>query len=145
MPMTNQLRYTFLIHFIICLVFGILFFLSPEYVTTATAWPFLDPVAGRVIGAMFFGWAFAALFGFRAADYSEVKIIVIADIIWGLLASVAFVWMLAVHATLPSMTVTSSFPIRTLSLASTEALAPMAVALLKLFVETSAPYPIAVL
>ncbi len=101
MTVSNILRYTFLFHFITCLIFGILFFLSPEYITTATAWPFLDPVAGRVLGSMFLGWAFGSLFGYRATDWSEVKIVVIGDMVWCLFASVAFVWMMAVHATIP--------------------------------------------
>jgi len=105
LTISNMLKYIFLIHFIICLIFGIGFFLSPEYITTMTAWPFLDPVAGRILGAMFFGWGFGSLFGYRATDWSEVKIVVIGDIVWGLLATVAFVWMMVVHATLPIMAV----------------------------------------
>lgn len=105
MTISNMLKYIFLIHFIVCLIFGIVFFLSPEYVTTMTEWPFLDPVAGRILGAMFLGWGFTSLFGYRATDWSEVKIVVIGDIIWGLFATVAFVWMMAVHTTLPIMAV----------------------------------------
>jgi len=100
-----MLKYIFLIHFIVCMIFGISFFLSPEYITTLTAWPFLDPVAGRIIGAMFLGYGFASLFGYRATDWSEVKILVIADIVWCLFGSIAFVWMMAVYATLPIMVV----------------------------------------
>jgi hypothetical protein len=100
-----MLKYIFLIHFITCLIFGIGFFLSPEYITTMTAWPYLDPVAGRIIGSMFLGWGFASLFGYRATDWSEVKIIVLGDIIWGLFASVAFVWMMAVDATIPILVI----------------------------------------
>ncbi len=105
MTISNTLKYIFLIHFLVCLVFGILFFLSPEYITTVTGWPFLDPVAGRIVGAMFLGWAFGSLFGYRATDWSEVKIIVLADIIWTLFASVAFVWMIAIHPTIPILVI----------------------------------------
>lgn len=105
MTISNTLKYIFLIHFLVCLVFGILFFVSVEYVVTMTGWPFLDPVAGRVVGSMFLGWAFGSLFGYRATDWSEVKILVIGDITWCLFASVAFVWMMVVHATLPIMVV----------------------------------------
>ena len=99
--MTNSLRYIFLIHFFVSLIFGIVFFVSPEYITTVTGWPFLDPVAGRVLGSMFLGWAFTSLFGYRATDYSEVKILVLGEIIWTLFASISFVWMMAIHATIP--------------------------------------------
>ena len=105
MSISNTLKYIFLIHFLISLVFGVLFFLSPEYIVTATGWPFLDPVTGRVVGAMFLGWAFTSLFGYRATEWSEVKIVVIGDIIWTLFASVAFVWMMAIHPTIPILAI----------------------------------------
>jgi len=53
------------------------------------------------LGAMLFGWRIGSLLGFRAKEWSEVKILVIGDIVWGLFASVAFVWMMAIHATIP--------------------------------------------
>ena len=101
MTISNSLRYTFLINFIVCLIFGVLFFLSPEYVATATGWPFVDPTAGRIMGSMFLGWAFASLFGYRATDWSEVKIIVIGTIIWCLFGTVSMIWMMVIHPTIP--------------------------------------------
>ena len=101
MTISNTLKYIFLIYFILCLIFGIGYFIAPEYIATATAWPFLDPVAGRIMGSMFFGWAFGALFAYRASEWSEVKIIVIADIVWGLFGILTFVWMMAIHPTIP--------------------------------------------
>ena len=101
MTISSTLKYIFLIYFILCLIFGIVYFAAPEYITTATAWPFLDPVAGRVMGSMFFGYAFGALFCYRATEWSEVKIMVLANIVWCILATVAMAWMMAIHATIP--------------------------------------------
>jgi len=95
------LKYTFLLHFIACIIFGFLFFLSPEFYVDVAAWPFLDPAAGRVMGSGFLGFGFAALFGYRAASWEEVKIVVIGDIVFTLFALVSSVWMMIVHTTIP--------------------------------------------
>lgn len=101
MTISNTLKYIFLINFIVCIIFGVIFFLSPEYISSATGWPFLDPTAGRIMGSMFLGYGLASLCGYRATDWSEVKIIVIANIIWCLFGSVSMVWMMAIHPTIP--------------------------------------------
>jgi len=83
------------------MIFGFLFFLSPEFYVDATGWPFLDPAAGRVMGSAFLGFGFAALFGYRAASWEEVKILVIGDIAFTLFALLSMVWMMIVHTTIP--------------------------------------------
>ena len=83
------------------IILGFLFFLSPEYYVSITGWPFLDPAAGRVMGSMFIGFAVASLLGYRAASWEEVKIIVLADIVWCFFATVSTVWMMIVHPTIP--------------------------------------------
>ena len=70
---------------------------------TSTGWPFLDPAAGRIMGSMFIGFGVASLFGYRAASWEEVKIIVLADITWTLFGTVAMVWMMLVHTTIPAL------------------------------------------
>ena len=103
MDIPNVLKYTFLLHFIVCMIFGFLFFLSPEFYVDATGWPFLDPAAGRIMGSTFIGFGVAALFGYRAATWEEVKIIVLADITWGIFGTISMVWMMLVHATIPAL------------------------------------------
>jgi hypothetical protein len=95
------LKYIFLLHFIVCMIFGFLFFLSPEFYVDATGWPFLDPAAGRVMGSGFIGFGVAALLGYRAATWEEVKIIVIADIVWGSFGTISMIWMMILHSTIP--------------------------------------------
>jgi len=85
------------------MIYGFLFFLSPEFYVDLTGWPFLDPVAGRVLGSTFIGIGLAALLGYRAATWEEVKIIVLADITWGVLGTISVIWMMIVHATIPAV------------------------------------------
>lgn len=103
MDIPNILRYTFVLHFIICMVFGFWFFLSPEFYVDLTGWPFLDPAAGRVLGSVILGFGVAALFGYRAATWEEVRIIVLGDITWGILGTISMVWMMLVHTTIPAL------------------------------------------
>ena len=103
MEIPTILRYTFLLHFIVCIIYGFLFFVSPEFYVDFTGWPFLDPVAGRVLGSTFIGYGLAALFGFRATTWEEVKIIVLADITWGIFGTISMVWMMIVHTTIPAI------------------------------------------
>ncbi len=77
------LKYTFLLHFIACMIFGLVFFLSPEIYVDIVAWLFLDPFAGRVMGSLFLGFGVAAFLGYNASTWEEVRILVFADIVWG--------------------------------------------------------------
>ena len=103
MTIPNVLKYTFLLHFIACMVFGVIFFLSPEFYVDMTSWPFLDPAAGRVMGSAFLGFGVAALFGYRAASWEEVKILSIGDIVLSLCGAIAMSWMMLAHPTIPAL------------------------------------------
>lgn len=103
MEIPTILKYTFLLHFIVCIIYGFLFFLGVEFYVDLVGWPFLDPAAGRVLGSTFIGLGVAALLGYRAATWEEVKIIVLADITWGIFGTISMVWMMVVHANIPAL------------------------------------------
>ncbi|MFW9804355.1 MAG: hypothetical protein ACFFFC_16985 [Candidatus Thorarchaeota archaeon] len=103
MEMPSILKYVFLLHFIVCMIFGFLFFLSPEFYADATAWPFFDPVAARVMGSGFLAIGIASLFGYRAASWEEVKIVVICDMVFTLFGMLSMVWMMVLHTTIPAL------------------------------------------
>jgi hypothetical protein len=85
------------------MIFGFLFFLSPEYYADVTAWPFFDPTTARVMGSGFLAVGIASLFGYRTASWEEVKIVVICDLVFTLFGMLSMVWMMAVHATIPML------------------------------------------
>ena len=101
MTIPNVLKYTFILEFIVGMAYGFLFFLSPEFFVDSTGWPFLDPVAGRIMGSLFIGFGAAALFGYRAASWDEVKIVVLANIVWGIFGVISMFWMMIAHPTIP--------------------------------------------
>jgi hypothetical protein len=103
LTVSNTLRYIFLLHFIVGIILGFLFFLSPEFYVDLTGWPWIDHAAGRVMGSCFIGFSVAALLGYRAESWAEVKIIVLANVTWCLFATISMVWMMAVYPALPIM------------------------------------------
>jgi len=97
----NILKYTFLLHFIVSIIFGFVFFLIPEMYSEAVGWPFDDPAATRGLGSAFIGFAITSLFGYRTTSWEEVKIVVIGEIVFTLFGLLTMVWMMVVHTTIP--------------------------------------------
>ncbi len=81
--------------------FGLFFFLAVEIFVDLVSWPFLDPFAGRALGAMFLGWGILGFLGFKASTFEEVKIPLFSSMVWTLLATIAFSWMIAAYPTIP--------------------------------------------
>ena len=103
MEISNILKYTFLLHFIVSIIFGFVFFLIPEFYSDAVGWPFNDPAATRGLGSAFIGFAITSLFGYMAGSWEEVKIVVIGEIVFTLFGLLSMVWMIMVHATIPAL------------------------------------------
>lgn len=101
MAISNILKYTFLIHFIVSIVFGFVFFLIPEFYSDAVGWPFLDPGAARGLGSAFIGFGITSLFGYRAASWEEVKLVVIGEIVFTLFGLLSMIWVMVLHVTIP--------------------------------------------
>ena len=103
MEIPSILKYTFLIHFILSIIFGFVFFLIPEIYSDAAGWPFNDPAATRGLGSAFIGFAITSLFGYRAASWEEVKIVVLGEIVFTLFGLLSMVWVMVVHTTIPAL------------------------------------------
>jgi len=95
------LRYIFLLHFIVAMIFGVWFFLGVEIYGDLVAWPWMDPVSGRIMGSLLIGYGVASILGYRATSYEEVKILVVAEIVWCLFALISQLWMIIVYPTIP--------------------------------------------
>jgi len=83
-------KYTFLIHFILGLIFTILYWI-PEISVPILGLSYSIEVGtlSMVVGAATAGFTISSLFGFMAKEWKEVKIIVIAEIVWLILMLVA--------------------------------------------------------
>lgn len=83
-------KYTFLIHFILGVIFTI-FYWIPEISSPlfGISYSVEGGAFSMVLGAAAAGFTISSLFGFIAKEWKEVKIIVIAEIVWLILMLVA--------------------------------------------------------
>jgi len=79
---SKLLKITFLIHFFVAVIFGLVFTVIIEIYVELVGWPYLDPVTGRVLGAIFLGLAVASLLSWRETKWESVKIMVQMEITW---------------------------------------------------------------
>ena len=67
----KEIKITFIVGFIITIIYGLWFLISVESWVAATNWPYLDPVAGRTLGSIFTALAIVLLKAFKEADEWE--------------------------------------------------------------------------
>jgi hypothetical protein len=92
-------KYIFLFGFIVSLIFGVWYFLSPESWSTITGWP-TENASGRIVGALLIVLALGSILAYRASSWKEVELFVIILIAWNLLGTIGMVWNMLV-LTLP--------------------------------------------
>lgn len=97
---SKLLKLVFLVHFFVAVIFGLTFTFITEYYVSLTGWPYLDPITGRVLGAVFLGLAVASLLAWRETKWQHVKIIVQMEIVWLTVAIVVHIWALFVFPVL---------------------------------------------
>ncbi|MFX0082122.1 MAG: hypothetical protein ACFE94_10255 [Candidatus Hodarchaeota archaeon] len=76
-------RLTFIIHFVIGVIFTIAFWM-PEMTADIYGIAYTDETGAMslIIGSVFAALTVSSLFGFLAKEWKEVKIVVIAEIMW---------------------------------------------------------------
>ena len=89
---SSPLRLTFLIHFFVGIIFGLIYLIFLEFYNTLVGWTYDDPIAGRVLGAALIGFGVASLLAWRETEWVKVKIIVQMEIVWLTIAVVAQFW-----------------------------------------------------
>ncbi len=89
---SKLLKLTFLFHFFVVVIFGLSFTFIVEIYAGFVAWPYLDPITGRVLGAVFLGFAAAMLLAWRETEWESVKIIVQMEIVWLAIGLAVHIW-----------------------------------------------------
>jgi len=92
------LKWTFLLNFIVFVVFGtLLFFLDEQYM----AWfsiPYLPPTGyGILFGAALLGYASASFMAWQQTEWEKVKIVVLMEIVWHMFGVFVFSWWIIVY------------------------------------------------
>ena len=90
--MSRGLKITFLVHAIVALVFGIVLYLRPGSWATLVNWTPYDPSLTRVYGAALLALAVSSWFGYRAARWDEVRILVLMEIALTVLSTIGGLW-----------------------------------------------------
>ena len=89
---SKLLKLTFLIHFFVAVIFGLVFTVLVELYVDFVGWPYQDFITGRVLGAVFLGFAAASLLSWRETKWESVKIVVHMEIVWLALGIVVHIW-----------------------------------------------------
>ena len=85
--MSSGLKTLFLVHFIVALVFGLLYLLVPAVFMGTLGVKILDTYPYRLIGAAVLAFAASSWFCYQAVEWDRVKIVVQAEIVWTVLAA----------------------------------------------------------
>ena len=100
---SKLLKLTFLIHFFVAVIFGLVFTVIIEFYIELIAWPFPDPVTGRVLGALFLGVAAGSLLSWRETKWESVKIVVQMEIVWLMIGIAVHFFAIFAYPGLPFM------------------------------------------
>ena len=88
------LKYTFLIHFIVAVAFGLGYFFIPETLLDIFEWPIEDIYVVRMLGAAFIGIGCTSILSFFEDSWEKVKIVVLMEFAWLAFAIVGAIWTL---------------------------------------------------
>jgi hypothetical protein len=99
---TSGLKITFLIHFIVALIFGLIYLLIPKVWGNLINWPIEEATPYRLIGAAILGFGTSSWFAYKETAWERVKIVVQMEIVWTILATLVMLWGL-IFAGLPAM------------------------------------------
>lgn len=78
----RRLKTTFLAHFIVGGVFGIILLLVRDMWGTMSVQPLLELVIYRDMGAAILGFAFASWLAYQDTQWEKVKITMLMEIVW---------------------------------------------------------------
>ena len=85
----REIKITFIVGIIIALIYGLWFLISVESWVAATNWPYLDPLAGRILGCFLTSLAIVLLKAYKEADeWEKIENIVIYMAILCILAAI---------------------------------------------------------
>jgi hypothetical protein len=87
--MSRGLKTTFLIHAIVALVFGIALYVVPGIFLSLVGWNDFDGNMSRAFAAALLALAVSSWFGYRAAGWEQVRIVVQMETAFTVLGAVA--------------------------------------------------------
>jgi uncharacterized protein YjeT (DUF2065 family) len=98
----SGLKTTFLVHFIVALIFGLIYLLIPEVWGNLIKWPTQEPAVYRLVGAAILGFGTSSWLAYKETAWEKVKIVVQMEIVWTILGTLVMLWGL-IFAGLPAI------------------------------------------
>ena len=86
------LKNTFLIHFILGILFGLVYLLIPEAWSNLINWDILETAPYRLLGAAMLGFGVSSWLAYKDGVWAHVKILAQVEIIWTTLATFVMLW-----------------------------------------------------
>lgn len=86
--MSKALKTTFLVHAVVAVVFGLPLLIIPGRLLTWVGWAPIDPIAGRLLGAVMLALAWSSFRGWMATERAQVAILVEMEAVYTVLACV---------------------------------------------------------
>jgi hypothetical protein len=98
---STGLKTTFLVHFIVALIFGLIYLLIPEMWGNLISWPVTEPPIYRLLGAAILGFGTSSWLAYKETAWEKVRIVVQMEIAWTILGALVVLWGL-IFAGLPA-------------------------------------------
>ena len=86
--MSKSLKYTFLIHVVVSLIFGAALLLAPGRTLGLFGWAPIDPLISRLLGAALLALAWSSYRGWGAISYEQISVLVEMEVIFTVFGSV---------------------------------------------------------
>jgi len=83
---SKWLKILFILEFIVANIYGITYLFFTEWYIAFVAWPFDDPIVGRMLGVSLMTYGITSLIAFVRKNYETAKLAVELQIFWHILA-----------------------------------------------------------
>lgn len=96
---SNGLKWTFFVHFIVTLFFGVIFTMLVDFYLEIIGWPviYFDPIMLQLLGFAFYAFALSSFIAWKETEWEKVKTIVIMEIAWFMGGVYVMFWSLYFH------------------------------------------------
>ena len=91
-PILSGLKITFIIHFVVGLVFGLVFFISPPLWARLAGIKIEGNELYRLLGVAMLALSASSWLAFRVKTWESVRILVITEIGWTILATIVILY-----------------------------------------------------
>lgn len=92
--LSQGLKTTFLVHFIVALLFGLGFLLIPSTVGSIYGMNVQEPEIYRLLGGAMLGFAISSWLSYQATSWESVRIVVIMELVWTILGTLVMLYAL---------------------------------------------------